>query len=225
MALSVNNMMSSVVYGKKTETLKKELKSELKAEPNTEQVKNPSALGGAGTVYADDKERKENEDMLRKMQMSGTKLESLGVYFGAMQEALIDSGSDGIMAHRRTGNLIKNGTDYMSTSEYEEKEESKCLVKDLTESLKESQEALKEKQSEKKESDKKLVKEEQAAKDTGEASKPSKGDDSIKEDLSASNLSKEPEISVNNKNSEKAEVNLIKEARINVLGSTVDIAL
>lgn len=176
-------------------------------------------------MYADDKERMENEDMLRKMQMSGTKLESLGVYFGAMQKALIDSGSDGIMAHRRTGNLINNGTEYMSTSEYQEKEESQCLVKDLSEKLEESQKALKEKQTEKKENDKKADKKEQNDNEPEENIKYSKQDDIIEKNASASKSHKESEIFNNNKNSEINEMNVKRADERNTIGSTVDIAL
>lgn len=150
MGLSVTNMMSAMVYGN---TAAAPAGDKAKAESSRPQTQE-SIIPKTG-VYADEKEKKENEEMVRKMQMSGTKLEALGEYFGSMQTALKDSGSDGIMAMRRTNNLIHNGNEYMDTSDYEEKETSKSIVKDLTESLKEGQEALEEKKAKKKEEEKK----------------------------------------------------------------------
>lgn len=150
MGLSVTNMMSAMVYGN---TAAAPAGDKAKAEGSKQQAQE-SIIPKTG-VYADEKEKKENEEMVRKMQMSGMKLEALGEYFGSMQTALKDSGSDGIMAMRRTNNLIHNGTEYMDTSDYEEKETSKSIVKDLTESLKEGQEALEEKKAKKKEEEKK----------------------------------------------------------------------
>lgn len=150
MGLSVTNMMSAMVYGN---TAAAPAGDKAKAESSRQQTQE-SIIPKTG-VYADEKEKKENEEMVRKMQMSGTKLEALGEYFGSMQTALKDSGSDGVMAMRRTNNLIHNGTEYMDTSDYEEKETSKSIVKDLTESLKEGQEALEEKKAKKKEEEKK----------------------------------------------------------------------
>lgn len=137
MGISISNIVSAVAYNSSGAVQKDNSKTnEKNALPAKE---------NQGSPYANEKERKENEMMLAKMQMSETKLEALGDYFGAMQEALKDSGSNGMMAYRRTNNLISNANEYMSTSDYQEKENSKCLVKDMTDSMKENEEAIKEK--------------------------------------------------------------------------------
>lgn len=145
MDFSVTNMVSSLTYTQTPKPTKKE---------NQAAQTTPASAENKDTVYANDKEKKENETMLLKMQLSNTKLDALGEYFGSMQEALRDSGSDGIMAYRRTNNLISNATDYMETEEYESKENSKCLVKDITEKMDEGKEALDEKLEAKKEKEK-----------------------------------------------------------------------
>lgn len=136
MGMSTTNIMSSMVYD--------QIPASITNSSRTEEKKSFAKSENNNSVYADDKERKENEAMLYKMQMSTTKLETLGEYFGAMQKALKDSGNNGIMAYRRTSNLIHNGTNYMDTSEYQSKENSKCLVKDITDSMEESKKALEE---------------------------------------------------------------------------------
>lgn len=144
MSMSTTNIISSVVYN--------QAPASVTSSSRTKEEKAFAKSESSNSVYADEKERKENEAMVYKMQMSTTKLSTLGEYFGAMQEALKDSGNNGIMAYRRTSNLIHNGTNYMDTSDYQKKENSKCLVKDITDSMEESKKALEETKDSKKES-------------------------------------------------------------------------
>lgn len=156
MGISVSNIVSAVAYNSSGAVQKENSKTnEKNALPAKE---------NQGSPYANEKERKENEVMLAKMQLSETKLEALGDYFGAMQEALKDSGRNGIMAYRRTNNLISNANEYMSTSDYQEKENSKCLVKDMADSMKENEEAIKEK-ADKKNKDKEKTEDSREASD------------------------------------------------------------
>lgn len=175
MEISPTNMMASIVYNQ-TST-----KNSTTLEPQKTSKKSES-----NHVYADDKERKENEAMLYKMQISNTKLEALGEYFGSMQKALKDSGSNGMMAYRRTSNLISNETKYMETSEYQSKENSKCIVKDITDSMDESQKKLKDK----KDSDKETEKDNSISKeeDSKEILSTEENTDKINESLSEKKL-------------------------------------
>lgn len=94
----------------------------------------------------------ENERLLRKMNMAQTRLDTLGEYLGAVQNAKKESGSNVLAMYRRVNHLIGTEKDYLKSNEYKNKKNTDTFISDQVAAMNEKLEeirALREAQAEK----------------------------------------------------------------------------
>lgn len=84
----------------------------------------------------------ENDRLLRRMQLAQTKSEVMGHYFGAVQTAVRESGSNGIIMGRRVGHLAGTQRAYQETEHYKKKKDQDTFLLDQLEALKKRQEEM-----------------------------------------------------------------------------------
>lgn len=87
-------------------------------------------------------DKEENDRLLRRMQLAQTKSEVMGHYFGAMQTAVRESGSNGIIMGRRVGHLAGTQRAYQETEQYKKKKDQDTFLIDQLEALKKRQEEM-----------------------------------------------------------------------------------
>ncbi|MCD7708449.1 MAG: hypothetical protein LUI02_01085 [Clostridiales bacterium] len=113
-----------------------------------------SSISANASAYLpeDDIDKAENDRLLLQSQLASTKLDAMGAYFGALQTAVKESGSDGIQMYRRITKLTDTESAYKQTDNYKNKKDTDAFVGDQVNSLKEKQEEIaeaKEKRTEK----------------------------------------------------------------------------
>lgn len=89
-------------------------------------------------------DKAENDRLLRKVQFAQTKAEVLAEYLGAMQNAVRESGSNGILMYRRVGNLMATERAYEETDYYKNKKDADTFLLDQIEVLEKRQEEMQE---------------------------------------------------------------------------------
>ena len=89
-------------------------------------------------------DKEESDRLLRKVQFAQTKAEVLGHYLGAMQNAVRDSGSNGVVMLRRTGHLMATQKAFQETDQYKKKKEQDTFILDQMEVLEKRQEEMEE---------------------------------------------------------------------------------
>lgn len=88
----------------------------------------------------------ENDRLLRKMQFSKTKAEAMGEFYGSMQTALRESGSRGVMAVKRVGNMMNTKEAFQESTVYHSKKEQDTFVSDQMEAFKQKRQEMQEQQ-------------------------------------------------------------------------------
>lgn len=89
-------------------------------------------------------DKDENDRLLRKVQFSQTKAEVLGHYLGAMQNAVRESGSNGIIMYRRVGNMMGTEKAFEETDQYKKKKDTDTFLIDQMKVLEKRQEEIRE---------------------------------------------------------------------------------
>ncbi len=87
-------------------------------------------------------DKEENDRLLRRMQLAQTKSEVMEHYFGAMQTAVRESGSNGIVMGRRVNHLAGTHRMYQETEQYKKKKDQDTFLIDQLEALKKRQEEM-----------------------------------------------------------------------------------
>ncbi len=85
----------------------------------------------------------ENERLLRKMNMAQTRLDTLGEYLGAMQNAQKESGSNVLAMYRRVNHLIGTENDYLKSTDYKNKKNTDTFISDQVAAMNEKLEEIK----------------------------------------------------------------------------------
>ena len=93
-----------------------------------------------------EQDKPENDKLLRKMQLSKTRLDALGEYFDAVQTAKTGSGSNGLLMFRRVSNLAGTHKEYKESENHKNKKLTDTFVSDQVDALRELQEELLEEQ-------------------------------------------------------------------------------
>lgn len=91
----------------------------------------------------------EDNRLLHKMQLSKTRLDAMGEYFGAMETAKRESGMNGFLMFRRVTNLVGTQKDYEKSENYKNKKLTDTFISDQVDALRELQEELLEEQARK----------------------------------------------------------------------------
>jgi len=94
----------------------------------------------ARIMEGSEQDKPENDRLLRKMQLSKTRLDALGEYFGAMQTAKRESNSNGLLMYRRVSNLIGTQKEYKESEIHKNKKLIDTFVSDQVDALRELQE-------------------------------------------------------------------------------------
>lgn len=100
----------------------------------------------AKIMEGSDQDKTENDRLLRKMQLSKTRLDALGEYFDAMQIAKRESGSNGFLMFRRVSNLAGTQKEYKESDNHKNKKLTDTFISDQVDALRELQEELLEEQ-------------------------------------------------------------------------------
>lgn len=124
-----NNMITSANYRRANTT----------KQPDTAFEKKIAADNVSSNTKPDEIE---NERMLRKMKMAKTRLDTLGEYFGAMQNAQKESGSNGIVMFRRVNHLMITEEDYKKSKEYKSKKNTDTFISDQVDAMNEKMEEI-----------------------------------------------------------------------------------
>lgn len=108
------------------------------------QTANLSSDGKSVTQIPGDStsDKLEEDRMLRKMQLSNTRLDALGEYLGAMQGAKRASGSNGFMMLGRVTNLIGTQREFKDSENYKNKKTTDTFISDQVDALREMQRQL-----------------------------------------------------------------------------------
>lgn len=105
-------------------------------------LNNIKGTSKTANLSATDTDKTENDKLELKMLISDTKSDASASYFASLQEAIKDSKGDGFEAHRRVSKLTATHEKVASSKEYQNKDDSKSLVKDLTDAMDEKRKAV-----------------------------------------------------------------------------------
>lgn len=100
------------------------------------------SLGSASYLADDDIDKEENDRLVLQCQLASTKLDVMGVYYGAMQTAVRESGSDGIQMYRRITKLMTTENAYQETDNYKDKKDKDTFVSDQVDAISDKQEEI-----------------------------------------------------------------------------------
>lgn len=118
---------------------------------HAEQKTSAASLNSEGKSIArimegSEQDKPEDDRLLRKMQLSKTRLDALGEYFDAMQTAKRGSGSNGLLMFRRVSNLAGTQKEYKESENHKNKKLTDTFISDQVDALRELQEELLEEQ-------------------------------------------------------------------------------
>lgn len=88
--------------------------------------------------------KQENDAFLRKVQFAQTKADALGEYLGAMQNAVRESGSNGVMAAKRVGNFIDTEQAFEQSAIYKNKKDKDTFLVDQIAAMEKKQQEMEE---------------------------------------------------------------------------------
>ncbi len=148
MAISVNAntlVNNNTVLNTKTNMATNYVAKHAEQKPSAANL-NSEGKSIARIMEGSDQDKQENDRLLRKMQLSKTRLDALGEYFGAIQTAKRGSGSNGFVMFRRVSNLANTQKEYRESDNHKNKKLTDTFVSDQVDALRELQEELLEEQ-------------------------------------------------------------------------------
>lgn len=117
---------------------------------HTEKKQSVSLSSGGKSVaqimQESEQDKLEDDRLLRKMQLSKTRLDAMGEYFGAMQTAEKASGRNGFFMFQRVTNLAGTQRDFEESETYKNMKVTDTFISDQVDALRELQKEFLEEQ-------------------------------------------------------------------------------